>query len=166
MNKDIINSRRNNQDGIAVERRSRTDRRTGRKFSMRSLFFGGRREKMRRYEDRQKCFYFDRYHQFHFGVIVLILLLSVMDALLTIVLINHGADEVNPIMAYFLEAGPYTFLFVKYALTSVGLVVLLISRNYFMNSIRITVGSIIYFILAAFVSVVSWQIFLIHRLIA
>ncbi len=121
---------------------------------------------MRRYEDRQKCFYFDRYHQFHFGVIVLILLLSVMDALLTIVLINHGADEVNPIMAYFLEAGPYTFLFVKYALTSVGLVVLLISRNYFMNSIRITVGSIIYFILAAFVSVVSWQIFLIHRLIA
>ena len=133
---------------------------------MRSLLFGGRRETLRRYEDRQNFFYVDRYRQSLFGVIVLILFLSVIDAILTLFLINHGAIEINPIMAFYLEVGPYTFLFVKYALTSVGLFVLLIFRNVFLKPIKIHVGSFIYFILLAFLGVVSWQIFLIHRVVA
>ncbi len=133
---------------------------------MRSLLFGGRRETLRRYEDRQNFFYVDRYRQSLFGVIVLILFLSVIDAILTLFLINHGAIEINPIMAFYLEVGPYTFLFVKYALTSVGLFVLVIFRNVFLKPIKIHVGSFIYFILLAFLGVVSWQIFLIHRVVA
>jgi hypothetical protein len=147
------------------EKRSQPDRRKN-KLSMRSLLFGGRRETLRRYEDRQNFFYVDRYRQSLFGVIVLILFLSVIDAILTLFLINHGAIEINPIMAFYLEVGPYTFLFVKYALTSVGLVVLVIFRNIFLKPIKIHVGSFIYFILLAFLGVVSWQIFLIHRVVA
>ena len=146
------------------EKRSQPDRRQ--KLCMRSLLFGGRRETLRRYADRQSFFYVDRYRQSLFGVIVLILFLSVMDAILRVLLINHGAIEINPIMAFYLEVGPYTFLFVKYALTSVGLLVLVIFRNIFLKSIKIHVGSFIYFILIVFLGVVSWQIFLIHSIIA
>ena len=51
---------------------------------------GGRRGKIRRREDRRKWSYVDRYQQSLFGVIVIILFLSVIDAILTLVLINHG----------------------------------------------------------------------------
>jgi len=153
------------KETMTDEKRARPDRRK-KKLSMRSLIFGGRRETIRRYEDRQKYFYVDRYRQSLFGVIVLILFLSVMDAILTLFLIDHGAIEINPIMAFYLEVGPYTFLFVKYALTSVGLVILLIFRNIFLTPLRMHVGSFFYFILIAFIGVISWQIYLIHSVIA
>ena len=133
---------------------------------MRSLLFGGRRETMRRYEDRQKAFLLDQYHQSLFGVIVFILFLSVVDAILTLFLINHGAIEVNPIMAFYLDFGPYTFLSVKYGLTSVGLLILLVFKNIFLRSMRVETGTFLYVILAAFLGVVSWQIFLIHSVVA
>ncbi len=110
--------------------------------------------------------YVDRYHQSLFGAIVLILLLSVMDAMLTIVLINHGATEINPIMGFYLELGPYIFLFVKYGLTCSGLMILLLCQNFFLKSIHIHAGALLYLVLVAFIGVVSWQIFLIHKLIA
>ncbi len=157
---------KNAEDIVSVERRSITDRRNNSGISIRSLLFGGRREIIRRHEDKHKLFYVDRYSQFHFAPIVLILFLSVVDAVLTIVLINHGADEVNPIMAYCLDIGPYTFLIIKYSLTSVGLIVLLMLRNIFIKPIRIYTGSIFYFLLVVFIGVVTWQIFLAYWLIA
>ena len=122
------------------ERRSGIDRRGGKKVTVRSLLLGGKRETIRRYEDRQKSLYVDRYHQSIFGVIVLILTLSVIDAILTLHLINHGAVEVNPIMAFYLDVGPYTFLCVKYALTSVGLLILLLGRKFYLTTMKIHAG--------------------------
>ena len=153
----------NAQEPVFVERRSITDRRKKGSISMRSVLFGGRRETIRRHEDKRKSFYVDRYNQLHFVAIVLILFLSVVDAALTIVLINHGAYEVNPIMAYCLSVGPYTFLSIKYSLTCVGLILLLMFRNIFMRPLGIFVGSFFYYFLAAFIGVVSWQSFLLFR---
>jgi hypothetical protein len=149
-----------------TEKRSGVDRRRKNQFNMRSLLFGGRRENLRRYEDRQRAFLADQYHQSLFGVIVVILLLSVVDAILTLFLINHGAIEVNPIMAFYIDFGPYTFLSVKYGLTCAGLMILLIFKNLFLRSMRIETGAFLYVILAAFIGVVSWQLFLIHSVIA
>lgn len=154
---------KNAQHIAFVERRSITDRRKKGSISVRSLLFGGRRETIRRHEDKQKLFYVDRYSQFHFAAIVLIVFLSVVDAVLTIVLINHGAYEVNPIMAYCLDVGPYTFLSVKYLFTCVGLFVLLMLRNVFMRPLGIFAGSVFYYFLAVFTGVVSWQFFLLFR---
>lgn len=148
---------------VFVERRSITDRRKKSSISIRSLLFGGRRETIRRYEDRRKFFYVDRYSQFHFMAIILILFLSVVDAILTIVLINHGAYEVNPIMAYCLNVGPYTFLSIKYLLTCAGLILLLMLRNIFMKPLGIFAGSFFYYFLVGFIGVVSWQFFLLFR---
>ncbi len=148
------------------DRRSGVERRQRSQFNIRSLLLGGRRKKIRRYEDSQRTFLVDQYQQSLFGIIVFILFLSAVDAILTLFLINHGAIEINPIMAFYLDFGPYTFLGVKYALTSVGVIVLLIYRNIFLRSIRIQTGAFLYVILAAFIGVITWQIFLIQTVIA
>ena len=149
-----------------TERRSGMDRRRKSPFNRRSLFWGGRRESGRRYTDRQRPLLADRYQQSLFGVIALILFLSVIDAILTLFLINHGAIELNPVMAFYLDLGPYTFLWVKYALTCAGLMILLVFHNRFLNSMGIKAGAFLYVALAAFVSVVSWEIYLISRVMA
>lgn len=53
-----------------------------------------------------------------------ILVLCVLDGLLTVTLMKHGAAEINPVMALFLPHNLYWFAFVKLALTGVGLCVL------------------------------------------
>jgi hypothetical protein len=154
------------QDRLLRERRSGIDRRGRNRLTLRSLLWGGRREDIRRREDRRKWTYVDRYQQSLFGVIVIILFLSVIDAILTLLLINHGAMEINPVMAFYLGLGPYPFLLVKYALTSVGLVILLVFRGRFIASKWLKADVLLYVILAAFLGVVSWEIYLIHQVLA
>ena len=154
------------QDLVFVERRSKADRRTRSSFNRHSLLFRGRRKTIRRHEDKSRFFYADLYSLSHFIPIVLILFFSVADTILTIVLTNHGADEINPIMAYYLDLGPYIFFSVKYSLTSAGLIILLMFRNIFLKPLQTNAGSLFYFFLAVFIGVVSWQFFMIYRLIA
>ena len=109
---------------------------------------------------------FDRYRQSHFSIIALILFFSLMDALLTLELINRGAIELNPIMAFYLGIDPRMFLLVKYGLTSAGVIILLLFNNFVMKPFRVRVGTLLYLVLAAFLGVFSWQVFLIHTVVA
>ena len=97
------------QNTIILSNRSGKDRRTKSGFNIRSLLFGGKREKIRRQVDVRRIFYVDHYSPELFFAIVSILLLCVIDALLTLTLLDRGAQEANPVMAYFLQFGPYTF---------------------------------------------------------
>lgn len=148
-----------------ADRRSGEDRRGRSPLGWRSLLRGGRRETIRRAEDRQRAFYVDRYGASLFAAIVIILFLSVLDAILTLLLLQHGAVEINPVMAFYIDVGPYAFLAVKYGLTSLGVVLLLLCRNVVLKSLRIRAGVLIYVVLAAFLGVVSWQIYLIGKLV-
>ena len=148
-----------------VEQRSGKDRRKNRAIKIRSLLIGGRREKIRRKEDMQILFFADRYSPFLFAVVVTILLLSVTDALLTLFLIGEGASELNPIMAYYIRIGPYSFLAVKYALTSIGVVSFLLLRNIYLRPFKMHTGTIFYFIVGLFMTVVAWELYLISSFI-
>ena len=147
------------------ERRSRKDRRKTARPVIRSLYRGGKREIIRRREERNIIFWADRYSQTLFGAILLILFFSVLDGLLTLFLIDHGATELNPVMAYYLDVGPYAFFSVKYLLTSVAVVILLLCQNAFLRTIRIHTRSLFYVIVAAFMSVVAWELYLIFHVI-
>ena len=151
------------KDSFELERRSGKDRRNRGCGSIRSLIFGGRREEIRRQDDNHRIFVVDRYSTRLFGVIVAILFLSVIDALLTLFLIDHGAYEVNPIMAYYLSVGPYTFFIVKYGLTSLAVFILLIFKNTFLRSIGVFAHSLFYFIAGVFLIVVVWELHLFFR---
>ena len=97
-------------------------------------------------------------------MIILILFLSVVDALLTLYLIGKGAFEVNPIMAYYLKIGPYSFLAVKYALTSIGVFIFLFLRNIYLRPLKIYASNLLYVVIAVFVTVIAWQLYLVSHI--
>jgi hypothetical protein len=94
-----------------------------------------------------------------------ILLLSIVDALLTLFLIDHGAVEINPLMAFYLNVGPLAFIVVKYTLTSLSVFVLLMFRNVFFSGIRRNTLFLFTLIIGAFIGVVTWQLFLTYRIV-
>jgi hypothetical protein len=56
--------------------------------------------------------------------VFMILALCVLDGVLTVVLMKHGANEINPVMALFLPHDLLGFALVKLTLTSLGVGVL------------------------------------------
>ena len=71
----------------------------------------------RRDADKNYFIFVDRYSPWLLMLIVLLIILSLADAFFTLYLIDHGATEITPIMAYFLSLGPWPFIFSKYFLT-------------------------------------------------
>ena len=147
-------------DGPDRERRCGTERRQSHRSNFRYFLINGRRESARREEDRTRFFFFDRYNQRIFAAITAILMLSIFDALLTLILIERGSTELNPVMAYFLEYGPLPFIVSKYLLTSFGVVVLLIFKNVFINKINIYTHSLFSCVIFAFSTVIVWELYL------
>ena len=144
-----------------AEYRRGKDRRTNHKGRLKYFLFNGRRERIRREEDSRQVFFFDRYNPKLFAAITAILMLSIFDALLTLILIDKGSTELNPVMAYFLQHGLLPFIVVKYLLTSIGVVILLIFKNVFLTKVKIYTHSLFPAVIIAFVAVIVWELFLI-----
>ena len=147
------------------ERRSGKDRRKNYQAQFKYFLINGRREVARREEDRTRSYFFDRYNQRMFAVITAILMLSIFDALLTLILIERGSSELNPVMAYFLEFGPLPFIIAKYLLTSFGVVVLLIFKNVFINKINMYAHSLFGCVIFVFSTVIVWELFLLFTVL-
>lgn len=146
-------------------KRRRKDRRINYKASLKYLLLNGRREKIRRDDDRQRVFFFDRYNPKLFAAITAILMLSVTDAFLTLILIANGSTELNPVMAYFIEHSLLHFIIAKYALTSAGVLILLIFKNVLITRAKIYTSTLFSAVIIAFSAVVVWEIFLIIRIL-
>ena len=151
------------QKTIILSNRSGKDRRTKSGFNIRSFLLGGRREKIRRQEDTRRIFYVDRYNPKLFAVIVAILFLCVIDTLLTLSLLNRGAYETNPVMAYFFRFGPYTFFTSKYLLTFIPVIFLLMFRNIVLRMIKISTCSVLHIMAVFYIVVVAWELYLISN---
>jgi hypothetical protein len=142
--------------------RSGKERRTDNKARLKYLFFNGRRERFRREEDREKIFFFDRYTPKLFAAIIAILMLSIFDALLTLILIDSGSSELNPVMAYFLGHGLLPFFVAKYFLTSMGVFILLIFKNIFLTRVKMHTHWLFSAAIIVFSAVIIWELFLIY----
>ena len=149
-----------------AEKRSGNERRVRKLPMLKYLFLPGRRLKTRRHEDSSKFFFFDRYSSKLFAAIVFILFLSVLDALLTLYLIEHGFLEINPVMAYFLELGPFAFMGAKYFLTSMGVVILLIYKNVFISKPNFHAELLFSYVIIAFSTVILWELYLVLFMVA
>ena len=144
------------------EKRCGLDRRSNKKASLKFLLFNGRREGIRREEDREKVFFFDRYNPKLFAAIMAILMLSLFDGLLTLYLVSNGSSELNPVMAYFMKSGPFPFVVAKYLLTTAGVLVLLVFKNVFLTGVNIYTHSLFSCMIAAFSAVIIWEMLLIY----
>lgn len=150
---------------INLDRRSGRDRRGQPAFNVIKPLFSGKREHARRRTDRSRTVYFDRYNPVTRWFVVSILVLSVMDAFLTIMLIRNGAVELNPVMAYYLAMGPQTFILIKYALTSLSVFILLVYSSVVLRGLQIHLRSVFPLIITAFASVVVWELYLMVRVV-
>jgi len=148
-------------DDAPADQRSGPDRRKSNLPRLKYFLFSGRRERLRRASDRHRFVIYDRYSPRIFAAIMAILCLSVVDALFTLFLIENGSNELNPIMAYALKSGPFTFFTVKYLLTSLALLIFLIFKNTHIRRLGIYTTSIFSYVIALFSAVVTWEIFLI-----
>jgi hypothetical protein len=104
------------------DRRRPADRR---RLTWRSLLQGGltpRRRVGRREADHSGVIDWHSPHLLFLAMVIL--LLSVADAFLTLTLLEHGAHEANPLLAFVLEQHPKAFAVVKMALTGGGILVL------------------------------------------
>ncbi len=146
---------------IEIERRSGTDRRKSRLSIFHRPFSCGRRRTLRRQSDRRRIFVLDYYSPKIFYAVTLVLGLSVTDALLTLWLLNAGAQEMNPVMAYFLNFGPNVFLFVKYLLTSTAVVIVVLLNYICIFRVRFQMYHLLKYFAGCFAAVVLWEIVLI-----
>jgi hypothetical protein len=115
-------------DDTTVERRCQDRRRV----SLRALFgalFTLRRRRSRRKDDQLNS-YIDWYEPWPLVASVVIILLSSIDAFLTLILLNHGAVELNILMDWLIKIDIATFAAVKLAVTGVALVVLVLHFNF------------------------------------
>jgi len=151
------------QNSTILSNRSGKDRRTKSGFNIRSFLFGGKRENIRRQEDTRKIFYVDHFSPRLFFTITTIVFLCALDALLTLFLLHRGAYEVNPLMSFFLEFGPYTFFVSKYLLTIVPVICLLMFRNVNLRMIKISTRSVLHIMALFYIVVVAWQLYLISN---
>lgn len=135
------------------------------RINVRSLIYGGNRILLRRQEDRQRLFFVDQYSTLLFVPIVAILFLCVLDALLTLFLLNHGAHEANPIMAYLLNIGPYAFYITKYAITIIATFGLFMLRDFVIQKLNLSVPLLLYFISGFYSIVVIWGLYLVSEVV-
>jgi hypothetical protein len=141
------------------DRRCGKDRRNDQRPFLEQLFYRGMREYARRAEDRQRIITFDRYPRPLLTAIIVVLSLSLLDAFLTLILIAQGATELNPVMHYFLGHGPQIFLLVKYGLTVLSVMIIVIAKEPISARYRLSTA-ILHAFAAFFGGVVIWEFYL------
>jgi len=120
------------------DRRERTDRRNRTFWSVLYGSFKPRRRRPARRLSDSRFHPIDWYSAHLLAVSIGILLLSAADAFLTGILLLHGADEINPIMAVLVYRSVAAFAAFKMAMTGIGLVVMVFLARYrFMRVIRV-----------------------------
>jgi hypothetical protein len=143
-----------------IDRRSGLDRRKRHLPIFSKYWLTGKRAVVRRKEDRKRPYRIDR-HSARTGIaVILIVTLSVIDAVLTLDLVSRGATELNPIMAYYLGRSPLAFFSVKYLLTWAGVVLILLNKSSYLFNTKIQVKILFIIFIIPFVLVVQWELYL------
>ncbi|HEX3951811.1 MAG TPA: DUF5658 family protein [Steroidobacteraceae bacterium] len=103
----------------------------------------------------------DWYSAHLLAVSVCILLLSAADAFLTGILLVHGADEVNPIMAVLVYRSVALFAALKMSMTGTGIVMMVFLARYrFMRVIRVELA--LYAVLLVYAWLIGYEVWMLR----
>jgi len=145
------------------ERRLSSDRRIR---TVRSILYGSfnpRRRHIRR-GGAVRLRDLDWHHPQWLAVGMLIVMLSCIDAALTIVLVSHGAYEVNPLMAPLIGDSTLGFTIVKIGLTAGGVIMLtLLARLRAFG--RIPVSLVLYVVLVGYGALIIYEVRLLNEIV-
>lgn len=149
-----------NTSTMAACRRSGRDRRAKPTSPFSPISLRGSRKTIRRKEDTNTHYYVDLYGRGEGLLFIFILLLSVADAFLTLELISTGMSEFNTVMDYYLRLGPLPFVLVKYLMTAIGLICLLIHKNYPLFRGRVSAKAIMILVALMYCALIVYELWL------
>lgn len=98
----------------------------------------------------------DLYPKQFMAIAVSIMLLSLMDAINTLHLLQRGAREINPAMDLLIQQGPQLFIACKLMLTGLGMIMLMAYHNARI-AMGIRVRSILYGTLLGYAALILYQ---------
>ena len=113
-----------------VERRTNPDRRRNHVKAFTTQFVKPRRGNESRRESDTHGFHVDFHEPRLMLVVVATLSLCIVDVYATLILLQRGGEELNPIMRKLIEADVWLFFVFKYVVTAAGLFVLLSYKNF------------------------------------
>ncbi len=90
----------------------------------------GRRRVFRRKEDQLKGGYVDQYGPGLLALLILPIGLTILDAWFTMMILNDGGHEINPIAASAIQLFGYKFWIWKYLIVSIPLILLCIHSQF------------------------------------
>ena len=137
------------------EKRIREDRRRQPTPGLSRYILFGRRKGLRRRFDQEKGGYVDRYSPGLFFFLVLIIGLNVLDALLTMMILEVGGWELNPVVQSVMDLCGEKFWVWKFAIVSLS-IILLCLHSRFKRVMVVCIGSGFIYL-----AVILYQIFLI-----
>jgi hypothetical protein len=141
---------------VVTDRRDAADRRKRTLYSLAYGSFNPRRRGARR-TDARSLRDLDWHHPQWLAVAMLIVVLSCVDAALTLTLLAHGAYEVNPVMASIVGGSALVFTLVKVGLTAGGVVLLTLAAR--MRAFgKIPVGFLLYAVLVGYGVLVFYEL--------
>ena len=141
-----------------IDRRISNDRRKQPTPGLSRYTFLGRRKMMRRKADWQKGGYVDRYSSILFFFLISIVGLNVLDAFLTLLILDLKGWEANPVVNSVITLYGIKFWIWKFFIVSVSLVLLCLhSRFRLVREIIVAIGCL-------YIMVVVYQIFLLLHL--
>jgi len=144
--------------------RAKEDRRRSYLRSLLYSCFKRRRKAQRREHDRLENTFVDVHEPKLAYIFLLTLMLCIADAILTLNIIGNGGEEVNPFMRFLMEKDIELFFWVKFFMTSFGLL-FLISHKHF-TFYRVVSGyHILYGITAMYIVLVNYEIILLTQII-
>ena len=124
--------------------------------------FNPRRRSPRRLDTAE--FHLVDWHQSRLlAVVMAIMLLCVTDAFLTLVLLQGGAREANPVMASVVYQDATAFTILKMLMTSSSVAVMVLLAGYrFLGVFRVEV--LLYLVLTGYVSLVGYELWMMSEL--
>lgn len=139
------------------------DRRQNKYRSFIYSIFKRRRKIHRRDGDRCRNLYVDIHEPHVFFIFSLTIFFCVTDAILTLIIISHGGEELNPFMEYLMAYDLNYFFWVKFTITSFGMLFLVIHK-FFVFFRFITGYHIFYFIFLMYLVLMMYEMYLLKKI--
>jgi len=135
-----------------------TDRR---KNTFRSIILSPvkRRRKSARRECDKANSYVDIHEKSLFLIFTLTVAFSIIDAIFTLIIIKNGGEELNPFMKFLMDRDVLTFFWVKFSITSFGMLFLVVHK-FFVVFKFITGYHLLYGIFFMYLTLIFYEIYL------
>lgn len=146
-----------------IDRRTQADRRQEPTSPWRAFPPIGQRMQNRRADEQRRSYFVDRFSSAAFIVVLMLVIASIVDAVLTIQLLEAGGTEINPLMDRLIQHGVLPFFLVKYLLTVSGLPLLLIFKNFRLFGTRLRAGYLIPVAVTMYAVLIGYQLVLVRQ---